>query len=118
MSSVLGVGRVERKSFSQRGFSRADDAWRFKVDSIQDSIVLNHYFSKYPLYTQKASIRYVHWKQILEWRPGAWFPSSGREPGTGPKRARQRARQLQGPNVIRANLSKIKEFAVSCLSFR
>ena len=55
------------------------------MDSLEDSVILNHYFSLYPLYTLKASTRYFHWKQTLEW-------------------------QLQGPNVVQANLSKIREF--------
>ncbi len=83
MCSVLNVGRVERKFKSGSGFSGSEDAWRFKVDSLQDSIILNQYFNNYPLYTQKASTRYTHWKQVLEW-------------------------QLQGPSTVKANLPTIK----------
>ena len=85
MCSTLGVARVERKYPSKGDFSHSDDAWRFKVDSISDSIILYDYFSKFPLFTNKASIRNIHWKQVLNW-------------------------QLQGPSVVRANLHRIREF--------
>jgi len=81
MCSTLGVGRG--KYPSKGDFS--NDAWRFKVDSISDSIILYDYFSKFPLFTNKASIRNIHWKQVLNW-------------------------QLQGPSVVRANLHRIREF--------
>jgi len=85
MCSTLGVGRVEGKYPSKGDFSHSDDAWRFIVDSISDSIILYDYFSKFPLFTNKASIRNIHWKQVLNW-------------------------QLQGPSVVRANLHRIREF--------
>ncbi len=68
MCLVLNVGRVERKSNSGLVFSSFKDAWGFKVDSLQDSIISNKYFNKYPLHTVKASTRYTHWKQVLEWQ--------------------------------------------------
>ena len=63
------------------------------MDSLKDSIIVNKYFDQYPLHTQKASTRYTHWKQVLEWQ---W------------KQVLEW--QFQGPNVVYANLSTIREF--------
>lgn len=85
MRIQLGVGSVEPKILSASSFSNQGDAWRFKTRTLKDNLVLNAYFEKYPLHTEKAQIRYIHWKTTLEW-------------------------QLQGPNVVYKKISAIREF--------
>ena len=82
MRSTLGIGWIKRKVPSQSDYTRADqtrsyytradytradDAWRYKVDSLNDCIILNDYFSKFPPITYKTSTRYKHWTQVLYW---------------------------------------------------
>lgn len=66
--SYLKVGRVERKSVNQSLFNSSNDAWRFKVDCLQDCIKKNNYFSQFLFFTPKTSTRYSHWSQVLKWK--------------------------------------------------
>jgi len=71
------------------------------VDSLKDSIIVNKYFDQYPLHTQKASTRYTHWKQVLEWQWKQVLEWQWKQVLEW---------QFQGPNVVYANLSTIREF--------
>lgn len=87
MCEVLGVGRVMPRYESKKTISFGDstNAWLLTTNKKSDLIILDSYFSKYPLHTVKASTRYLHWKQVLQWK-------------------------LQGPYVVRENLLTILEF--------
>ena len=108
MCITLGMGRVERKVPSESGYAGeiTDDAWRFTVESLQDSIILNDYFSKHPLMTDKASTRHKHWSQVLYWK---LYESASTSLG---RRVPPRAVALgrQGPSVVQTNLNHIREY--------
>ena len=75
LRSHFGFGLIELKKITSGSFksSTPDQAYRFKVDTFQNSFFIRDYFIKYPPLSNKLNVRYIRWLRVLKWvELGVW----------------------------------------------